>query len=90
MATQVIKKDGSKQPFDAEKIRRAIEGAAQEAGLPGEQASQVATQVSGIVVERAGAQEEIATSEIKSMILDELDKAEPTVSAAWRAYESSK
>ncbi|OHA67331.1 MAG: hypothetical protein A3C82_01640 [Candidatus Wildermuthbacteria bacterium RIFCSPHIGHO2_02_FULL_47_12] len=90
MATQVIKKDGSKQPFDAEKIKRAIQGAAQEAGLPEDKASQVATQVSSVVVAQADAQEEIATSEIQSMILAELDKVEPSVSAAWRAYEASK
>lgn len=90
MATQVIKKDGSKQPFDSEKIQRAIEGAAREAGLSEDRVSQVATQVSSVVAEQTGAQEEIATSEIQSMILAELDKVEPTVSAAWRTYESSK
>lgn len=90
MATQVIKKDGSKQPFDAEKIKRAIEGAAKEAGLPDERVSQIATEVSGVVTKQVNAQEEIATSEIKSMILNELDKVEPNVSAAWRAFEASK
>ena len=90
MATQVIKKDGSKQPFDAEKIKRAIEGAAREAGLPEDRVSQVATEISSIVVEQTSTQEEIATSEIKSMILNELDRVEPSVSAAWRTYEGSK
>lgn len=90
MATQVIKKDGSKQPFDAEKIKRAIEGAAKEAGLADDRISQVATQVSSIVVEQVDAQEEIATSEIKSIILSELDRVEPSVSQAWRTYEQSK
>ena len=90
MTTQAIKKDGSKQPFDAEKIKRAIEGAAQEAGLPADKASQIATQVSGVVAEQAGAQEEITTSEIQAMILNELDRVEPSVAAAWRTYEQSK
>ena len=90
MATQVIKRDGSKQPFDAEKIKRAIEGAAKEAGLPDDKASQVAAEVLSVVAAQANAQEEIATSEIKSMILNELDRVEPSVSAAWKAYESSK
>ena len=90
MATQVIKKDGSKQPFDAEKIRKAIEGAAKEAGLEDDRASQVATEVSGTVIEKTDAQEEIATSEIKSMIVSELNRVEPSVSTAWRTYEESK
>ena len=33
MATQVVKKDGSIQPFNAEKIKAAIRGASTEAGL---------------------------------------------------------
>ena len=90
MATQVIKKDGSKQPFDGEKLKRAIEGAAREAGLSEDRASQVAAEVSGIVLEKTSAQEEIATSEIQSMILNELDNVEPSVSAAWKAYKESK
>jgi ribonucleoside-triphosphate reductase len=90
MATQVIKKDGSKQPFDAEKIKRAIEGAAKEAGLPDDKISQVVAEVSGAVIGKTDEREEITTSEIKAMILDELDKVEPSVSQAWRTYEQSK
>ena len=90
MATQVIKNNGSKQPFDAEKIKRAIEGAAREANLPDDKVSQLAAEVSGTVIGQISAQEEIATSEIKSMILNELDRVEPSVSAAWRTYEGSK
>lgn len=90
MATQVIKKDGSRQPFDSEKIQRAIEGAAREAGLVDDRISQVTKEVSDAITEKTGTQEEIATSQIKSMILKELDSVEPSVSAAWRAYEASK
>ena len=90
MATQVIKKDGSRQPFDAEKIKRAIEGAAREAGLEEDRVSQVTAEVSGAVIKKTGEREEIATSEIKSMIVSELDRVEPSVSTAWKAYEASK
>ncbi|MDO8474467.1 MAG: ATP cone domain-containing protein [bacterium] len=95
MATQVIKKDGSKQPFDVEKIKRAIEGAAREAGLPEERISQVVREVSEAVISQTGARDdssekEIASSEIKAMILNELDRVDPSVSAAWRTYEASK
>lgn len=90
MATQVIKKDGTRQPFDEEKIKRAIEGAAREAGLPDDKISQVVTEVLSIVLGKAGAQEEVTTSEIKAITLNELDRVEPSVSAAWRTYEASK
>lgn len=90
MATQVIKKDGSKRPFDATKIKMAIEGAAKEAGLPDDKASQVASEVLNIILEKTGSQEEIATSEIGAIILSELDRIEPSVSQAWKTYEASK
>ncbi len=90
MATQVIKKDGSKQPFSTDKIKRAIGETAKEAGLPEERVLQVVAEVSDIVLAQTNSQEEIATSEIKSMVLNELDRVEPSVSAAWRAHEASK
>ena len=95
MATQVIKNDGSKQPFDAEKIKKAVEGAAREAGLPDEKISQIVREVSDAVIAQTGvrddnSEKEITSSEIQTIILNELDRVEPSISAAWRAYESSK
>lgn len=95
MAAQVIKKDGFKQPFDAEKIKRAVEAAAKEAGLPEEKIFQLIREVSEAVITQTGvrddnAEKEITSSEIKSMILAELDRVEPSVSTAWRAFEASK
>ena len=86
MATQVIKKDGTKAPFDEEKIKQAVEGAAKDAGLTELQVSETVSLVSDVVLELADSKEEIATSELRDKILSELDKVQPAAAAAWRKY----
>jgi transcriptional regulator NrdR family protein len=90
MAEFVVKRDGSREPFDAQKIRDSITAAAQEAGLAEERTNEVVGQVVTVAIQMAGQKEEIATSEIKARILSELDQVEPSVSAAWRKYEQEK
>lgn len=90
MAKEVIKKDGTKQPFDAAKIKNAIMAAAAGTDLPDERKNEVAEQVSAKVVQMAEEKEEIATSEIQANILSELDNLEPAVSEAWRKYDQEK
>ena len=90
MATQVIKRDGTKEPFDSGKIRRAIEGSARDAGLTTERINEVVNQVSGAVLQFAASKEEITTTELLEKILDELNKIEPKAAEAWRKYEQEK
>lgn len=90
MAEFVIKNDGSKEPFDAEKIRKSITAAASGAGLSEEQINKVVERVLGVATELADEKEEIATAEIKEKILSELDALEPSVSEVWRKYDQEK
>lgn len=90
MATQVIKRDGSKQPFDEAKLRRSIELACQDAGLAEEKTAEVVNQVLPSVLETANSKEEIATSEIADAVLAGLDSAESTAAEAWRKHVASK
>ena len=90
MAKFVIKKDGKKEPFDAEKIKASITAAVSGANLAEERVNEVVEQVSGAAIQLAGEKEEIATSEIKAKILSELDALEPSVSEAWRKHEQEK
>jgi len=90
MAEFVIKKDGSKEPFDAEKIRKSITVAASKAGLSEEQINKVAEHVSGVATDLTDEKEEITTAEIKEKILSELDALEPSVSEVWRKYDQEK
>ena len=90
MASLVVKKDGSKEPFQAEKIENAIRAAAQRTDLSEERTNELVKQVSAGVLQLAAAKEEIATSEIREKVLGDLDKIEPSVSVAWREYEAKK
>lgn len=90
MAKVVIKKDGTKEAFDAEKIRSSIAAAAERTDLPAERKNEVVEQVSNLVIQEVEEKEEVATSEIREKILNELDLIEPSISSAWREYEQSK
>lgn len=90
MAKFVIKKDGTKESFDAEKIRKSITAAAQGANLSEERLNEVVEQVSSAAIELAEGKEEIATAEIKEKILSELDTIESSVSGAWRKHDEEK
>jgi len=90
MAREVIKRDGKRESFDAEKIRRSIAAAAELANLPEERKNEVVEQVSTLAIQMAEEKEVIATAEIREKILAELDRIEPAVSAAWRRYEQEK
>jgi len=90
MANTVIKRDGTKEPFDAEKIKSSIRKAAQEAGLEPEKIESAVQQASQAAMSAAEAVEEIATSDLKNKVLATLDTVEPSVSQAWRNYEATK
>jgi len=90
MAKEVIKKDGIKQPFAAEKIRNSIAAAAQTTDLSGERKNEVVEQVATTVIQMAEEKEEIATSEIREKILSELDSIEPVISEAWRKHDQER
>jgi len=90
MAKFVIKKDGEKEPFDAEKIKKSITVAASGANLSEKQIKKVVKKVSKAAIKLAKKKEEITTTEIKEKILSELDALEPSVSEAWRKYAQEK
>ncbi len=90
MAKEVIKTDGSKESFDATKVKKSIETAAAAAGLSVEEMHLVVKQVFEAVMKVASAKPEIATAELRDVILDELDRIKPEVSAAWRKYDETK
>ena len=90
MATNVIKRDDSKQPFDEGKVRKSIELAAQDAGLTPERTQEVVNQVLSVALEAATAKEEIATSELREVILAELEKTETSVVGTWKKYAQNK
>jgi transcriptional regulator NrdR family protein len=90
MVNQVIKKDGSKEPFDIEKIKKGIRLASQQAGLDETKQNEITEKVTAKVVETLQDEKEVRAIEIRDKILSELDLFAPSVAASWRDYEMSK
>jgi len=90
MAAQVIKRDGTKEVFDENKIRKSIEMAAKGVALAEDRVNAIVAQVAGLVLQFAAGKEEIATKEIWDFIATQLDQVEPTVAESWRKYEQEK
>lgn len=87
MANQVVKKDGRKEPFDVEKIKKGISLAGQEAGFDEAKLKEITEQIAQEVVEAFQNKEEVKAIEIRDKILAELDIYAPTIAASWRDYE---
>jgi transcriptional regulator NrdR family protein len=89
MINFVIKKDGTKVPFDPEKIKSAVTAAASQAGFSPDEASNTAMKVLDSVIMAFGDREEVPTSEIKGKVLSDLDTMAPEVLAAWKKHDES-
>lgn len=90
MAKEVVKKDGTKEAFEPEKIRSSVMAAAATVDLSEERKKEVTDQVTAAAVQMMEAKEEITTSEIREKVLSDLDQIEPSISASWREYDKTK
>lgn len=90
MANTVVKKNGSREPFDGEKVKGAIAKAAREAGHDEAKVASIVEQASAGVMTLASGVDEITTAELKMKILADLDTMAPEVAAAWRKYDTEK
>jgi transcriptional regulator NrdR family protein len=88
MVKNIIKKDGQKEPFDPEKIKEAIQKAAEEAGLSFEKINEItektSSRVNEIIDDIDG---DISSSQIREEVLAFLDDTEKAVADAWRGYD---
>lgn len=86
--TQVIKRDGTKQILDLAKIDASIKKAAIDGGINIEQEPEFADRIKDNVTRKLSERQNIETSEIRSMILNELDVRNRRASRAWRDFDS--
>ena len=77
---KVVKKDGSTEDFQGEKIVRACEGC----GTTREDADMIASEIEKEVYDG------IKTSEIRDKILEKLRAIDPDLEIAWIEYEREK
>jgi transcriptional regulator NrdR family protein len=90
MINQVIKKDGSQEPFNPEKIKNSIKTSSKDAGLDEAKQKELAETISKKVIEEIGDRNVVTALEIKEKVLAELDLIAPSASTAWRNYEANK
>lgn len=90
MAQQVVKRDGTKEPFDEGKLKRAIEAAAAEGGLAPEVVVETVSQVFGVVMQYASTKDEVASSDLRDKALEELDRVAPAAADAWRKFDEKR
>jgi len=84
MTKFVIKKDGTKELFNASKIEDAVRAAAKAVDFSEERIQELIKSVLVKVIESTKDSEEVSSVEIKRIVLEELDIIEPSVSASWR------
>ncbi|TSC62074.1 MAG: hypothetical protein G01um101448_1207 [Parcubacteria group bacterium Gr01-1014_48] len=87
MIVTVVKRDGTREPFDAQKIQHSIEAAAQDAGLPQMRTDEIVRSMQDSLEKWFEDKEDVPSNEIREKVLAHLDEIEPSVSAAWRAYD---
>jgi transcriptional regulator NrdR family protein len=90
MVEEVIKKDGSKEPFDINKIKESIEAACSDAGLNPDKKAELVEKITNKIIETLQDKTEITSLELRDKILGELDLYAPEVAASWRDYEITK
>ncbi|MFH1671744.1 MAG: ATP cone domain-containing protein [Candidatus Portnoybacteria bacterium] len=90
MPKEVIKKDGTKEPFDAEKIKTAIKAAGAFTDVSEDRLGEVTDQVTAAVVQALSDKDDMTTSEVREKVLAELDSAEKTIADSWRQYDEEK
>jgi transcriptional regulator NrdR family protein len=87
MPKQVQKRKGYQEEFQVEKLRRSIENAARDAGLPEDKVFQVVEEISSYVLENIKDLEFVDTQSLRTLILNKLDEIYPEVANSWRKYD---
>ena len=90
MVDFIIKKDGSKESFDREKIKNGVLSAAKQSGLAQNEAEELAARVADYVEESTAGISEILAADVREKIVSFLDNSAPNVEGSWKNYESSK
>ncbi len=88
--TNVIKKNGTQEPFNIDKVKNVIKIASKDAGLDEAKQNELAESISSKIEAMVQNQATISVSDIRTKVLEELDASAPSVAAAWRKFEETK
>ena len=84
----VVKRDGKKEPFNAEKIRRSIEKAFIDAGESLEDKREEIEDAASRIINELQDRNDLDTKAIRDRILKELEGFQDSAADAWRRFDS--
>ncbi len=86
VSTSVLKRNGRKEKFKSGKIRKSIENAWKGSDVTKAKAKTIAFRIARRLEMRLRKSENVKSSDIRSMILAELDKEDKKLAESFRAY----
>lgn len=85
--TDVIKRNGMKEPLRPEKIQKSLEEAVKDAGFNPKQKMNVIQHASQDAIQMAQNMDQVESKQIRDTILNDLKQDDQQVAQAWRNYE---
>lgn len=85
--TDVIKRNGKKEPFQPQKLRKSIENAVTDAGFTVTKQMKAIEHATQDAENIARERNEINVEELRNEIVNDLESDAPEVAQAWRNYE---
>jgi len=90
MIKEVIKKGGEKEPFNLNKIKKALILAVEKTDLSQEKKNEIVEKITKEILKFLKGKEAIFTAEIEAKIILELEKFCPQAANLWREYRRKK
>ena len=85
--TDVIKRNGMKEPFNMRKVRSSIEKAITDAGFTMTEKMKAIEHTTADVESLAENRNEIEVKEIRDEVINDLESEVPEAAQKWRSYE---
>jgi transcriptional repressor NrdR len=85
--TDVIKRNGKKEQFKPQKLRKSIENAVTDAGFTVTKQMKTIEHATRDAEELAMNRNEISSKELRNEIINDLESDAPEVAQSWRNYE---
>lgn len=85
--TKVVKRKGTIEPFNPNKIKGSLQKAAIDAGYSVEEKKDILDEVFNNINKSLGKKEKIESENIRMCLLTELDKCEPYIAKSVRRFD---
>lgn len=86
--TNVLKKKGTKESFDPDKIKGSLQKATIDAGYSIDEKKDIINEVFLNINKKLDSETEVSTDTIRMCLLTELDKCEPYIAKSVRRFDS--